>query len=198
MPKIDAATVAEHRAQVQQRLVDAAEEILRSGRPEGLTAAAVTSAAGIARNSIYRYVDSVDDLLGLVLERHMPAWNEAVAGALQGVDNPAQRIVVLVTANLEQASRSGHGWLMSLGRSGQPSVSTEKAMEAAHEFMRSTLTEAWLAVADDAVAARVGAGFTRGVMEAGFRQLDEGIPLHHVVAGATAAVRGLLGAASAG
>ena len=88
MPKIAAPTVAQHRAMVQRRLIDAAEEIMRSGEPQRLTAGAVTSAAGIARNSIYRYVDSVDDLRGLVLARHLPAWIDAVAAELEAVDDP--------------------------------------------------------------------------------------------------------------
>ena len=65
MPKISAPTVKEHRDQVRTRLIDAAENLLRDRGADGLTAGAVSSAAGIARNSIYRYVDSVDDLRGL-------------------------------------------------------------------------------------------------------------------------------------
>ena len=44
MPKIDAATVAEHRLQVQGRLVDAAETLLRADPTAALTAGAVSSA----------------------------------------------------------------------------------------------------------------------------------------------------------
>ena len=121
VPKIAAPTVAQHRAMVQRRLIDAAEEIMRSGEPEKLTAGAVTAAAGIARNSIYRYVDSVDDLRGLVLARHLPAWIDAVAAELEAVEAPTERIVVWVRANLQQAARTGHGWLMGLSRSITPS-----------------------------------------------------------------------------
>ena len=80
MPKIAAATVAEHRENVLAALVDASERILRAGDP--LTAGVVSSAAGIARNSIYRYVESVDDLRVLVLERYLPGWERAVTTAL--------------------------------------------------------------------------------------------------------------------
>ena len=55
----------EHRENVRTALVDAAESIVRTEGVDGLTAGAVTKAAGIACNSIYRYVDSVDDLRGL-------------------------------------------------------------------------------------------------------------------------------------
>ena len=72
MPKITAPTVQEHRARMNERLVDAAENILREGGVRALTAGAVAKEAGIARNSIYRYVDSVDDLRLRVLERNVP------------------------------------------------------------------------------------------------------------------------------
>lgn len=63
------------REKVLDSLIDSADRTLRSGRK--LTAAEVSSAAGIARNSIYRYVDSVDDLRGLVL---------ALSACLGGID----------------------------------------------------------------------------------------------------------------
>lgn len=184
LPKIDAPTVAEHRAAVKNRLVDAAEEILRSGEPGLLTAAMVTQAAGIARNSIYRYVDSVDDLHGLVLSRYLPAWLEAVGQELESVDDPAERITVWVRANLLQAAHSGHGWLMGLGTA-NPTGITKEVMDSAHTIMRDALAKAWLALISDPTRARVAAGLTRGLLEAGFKQLDAGIDVD-VVAGAGA------------
>ncbi|MDO5735060.1 MAG: TetR/AcrR family transcriptional regulator [Propionibacteriaceae bacterium] len=174
MPRISAPTVAEHRTRIQRQLVDAAEQILRSGEPDALTASAVTSAVGIARNSIYRYVESVDDLRGLVLARHLPAWLDAVESELATIEDPAERIAVWVRANVEQAARSGHGWLMGLGQTTVPSEATVKVMETAHAVMRDVLADAWMRLAEDRDAAMVAAGFTRGILESGFKQLDAG------------------------
>ncbi|MGV8846338.1 TetR/AcrR family transcriptional regulator [Tessaracoccus sp.] len=174
MPRISAPTVVEHRAMVQQQLVDAAEQILRSGQPDALTASAVTAAVGIARNSIYRYVESVDDLRGLVLARHLPAWLDAVEHELSSIEDPGDRIAVWVRANVEQAARSGHGWLMGLGQTTVPSEATMKVMETAHAIMRDVLADAWMRLVDDRETAMVAAGFTRGILEAGFKQLDAG------------------------
>lgn len=198
MPRIDAPTVAQHRAQVLERLVDAAEAILRGDSPERLTAAAVSSAAGIARNSIYRYVDSVDDLQGLVLARHLPAWTTKVDAELAGVTDPAERIVTWVAANLAQAANSGHGWLMGLGRSAPNSLTTSEAMEAAHSTMREVLAEAWSALLGDHNAVRVAAGLTRGLLDAGFRLLDQGVEPDLVIVTATDGVRGLVAALARG
>lgn len=191
MPRISAATVAEHRAIIQTKLVDAAEEILRSGEPEKLTATAVARAAGIARNSIYRYVDSVDDLRGMVLARSLPGWLEAVDAALVEVDDPVERIVVWTGANLRESARSGHGWLMLMGRT-ELSPASEAIMETAHKVMRDVLANAWAGLLEDPDSARIAAGLTRGVLEAGFRQLDDGAPVDAVVDVSTRAVRGLV------
>ena len=174
MPRISAPTVAEHRTMVQQQLVDAAEQILRSRERDALTASAVTHAVGIARNSIYRYVDSVDDLRGLVLARHLPSWLDAVENELATIEDPADRIAVWVRANVEQAARSGHGWLMSLGQTTAPSEATIKVMESAHAIMRDVLANAWGKLVDDRDTAMVGAGLIRGLLDACFKQLDAG------------------------
>jgi len=198
VPKIAAPTVAQHRAMVQRRLIDAAEEIMRSGEPQRLTAGAVTSAAGIARNSIYRYVDSVDDLRGLVLARHLPAWIDAVAAELGAVDDPAERIVVWVRANLQQAARTGHGWLMGLSRSIAPSPATAKVMDDSHAVMRDAIAQAWAALVKDPTQLRIAAGLTRGLLEAGFRQLDTGMPVDVVVDLGEKAARGLVAGITGG
>lgn len=193
MPKISASTVAEHRAQVQCRLVDAAEAILRSDNPEQLTAGSVTKAVGIARNSIYRYVASVDDLRGLVLARYLPTWLEAVSKAVANVPDPKERIVAWVRSNLEQAAASGHGWLMGMGRM-TPSTATQEMMDEAHAVMRVVLAEAWADLITDQQAAQVASALTRGVLEAGFKQLDEHVSAELVIASGERAAHGLVAA----
>lgn len=191
MPRISAATVAEHREIVQTKLVDAAEQILLAHEPERLTAAAVAQAAGIARNSIYRYVESVDDLRGMVLSRHLPSWLNAVDAALEGVEDPAERIVVWTAANLRESARSGHGWLITMTR-GEMSAATEEVMETAHTMMRDVLADAWMRLLGNPTGARIAGGLTRGVLEAGFRLLDSGLDVDDVVDVSTRAIRGLV------
>ncbi len=191
MPKIDAPTVAEHRAQVQARLVDAAEEILRSGQPDRLTAGAVSASAGIVRNSIYRYVDSVDDLRAMVVARYLPAWLAAVDEAMAQSEDPATRVVTWVRANLEQAAASGHGWLMEAVRA-VPHRSDE-SLDQAHTGMRDALTEAWLdLLGQDRDRSALAAAFTLGILEGGFRQLDAGQPVARVLEMGTLAAEGLV------
>ena len=187
MPRIAAPTVAEHHARMQAKLVDAAEALLRAGAP--LTARAVSEAAGIARNSIYRYVEAVTDLRGLVIARYLPAWVAAVEAELAKAPDPGSRVVAWVSANLAEAARSGQGWLMGfVGTSGD-----EAEVDDAHSWMRDALEDAWRSLlAGDAGRASIAAALTNGVLEAGFRQLDAGRPARMVIEVATAAAEGLV------
>ena len=216
MPRIAAATVAEHRALVQTRLVDAAEQILRTGDGSALTAGAVSSAAGIARNSIYRYVDSVDDLRFLVVARYLPAWLEAVDQAVAGADDPRSRLVAWVSANLQQAAETGHGWLMEAmravpGTPSSPGVNTTSpgvgttspgaatvppdggAIDNAHSAMSDVVVSNWLELLDrDERRSAVAGAMTLAIVETGFRQLDAGQPKDLVMDMGTRAVSGLV------
>ncbi|NHB85459.1 TetR/AcrR family transcriptional regulator [Tessaracoccus sp. HDW20] len=190
MPKISAATVAEHREQVRGALVDASEAILRAGDP--LTAGAVSSAAGIARNSIYRYVDRVDDLRGLVLERYLPAWDEAVSGALASVSDPGERIVVWVRVNLEQALSTGHSWLMDISRGSGTSTATTAVAEYAHRILRDPLGSAWLELEPDPTEARIQSALTLGLLEAAFQRLESDLPSDRLIDATVRAARALV------
>lgn len=190
MPKIQAATVAEHRAQVQVRLVDATEQLMRAGRP--LTAAAVASGAGIARNSIYRYVASVDELRDQVIDRYLPQWLDVVDAAMASAPTATDRISVWVHANLRQAADSGHGWLMAAARPAGVAAVSGGAVDRAHLDMRTAVAEAWLEVTGgDSERAAVATAMTVALLEAGFRQLGRLDP-ELVIDQATRAAAGLI------
>lgn len=189
MPKISAPTVKEHREAVQTKLVDAAEVILRNQGLGELTAGAVTAQAGIARNSIYRYVESVNDLRGLVLARYLPRWMAAVDAQVGQHTDPRARVLEWVRANLEQASVNGHGWLMAVARSTRIDHSLRADLDSAHEsadFLGQGLAELGL------VNMPIRAGLIRAIVDAGFRSLDEGESLEDVTHWAEVAVTAII------
>lgn len=189
MPKISAPTVKEHRQVVQNKLVDAAEGILRAQGPGALTAGAVTSQAGIARNSIYRYVDSVDDLRGLVLARYLPRWVRAVDERLAPLTQPRERVLEWVRANLEQASVNGHGWLMEVARASRLDQGLQMDLEHAHQS-QDFLAEGLAALG--LVNMPIRAEMIRAVVDAGFRSLDSGESLDDVSHWAIVAVEAII------
>ena len=103
-----------------------------------------------------------------------------------------------VRANLQQAARTGHGWLMGLSRSIAPSPATAKVMDDSHAVMRDAIAQAWAALVKDPTQLRIAAGLTRGLLEAGFRQLDTGMPVDVVVDLGEKAARGLVAGITGG
>jgi AcrR family transcriptional regulator len=144
----------------------------------------VTSAAGIARNSIYRYVDSVEDLRTMVVDRYLPAWLDALDIAMRTAASPADRVVAWVATNLDQAAQSGHGWLMEAARSRTSESTVDEVVDRAHRGARDSLADAWRDVLTSTVPegtaqsrgdrVAVAVALTVGIVDAGFRQIDLG------------------------
>ena len=79
MPKINASTVAEHRAHQREALIGAAIDILVNEGATAVTPAAVGARAGLARSSVYQYFDSSAALLATITEEAFRRSNEALA-----------------------------------------------------------------------------------------------------------------------
>ncbi|WP_433413044.1 TetR/AcrR family transcriptional regulator [Microtetraspora malaysiensis] len=189
MPRIDAGSLREHRAQRLEKLIDAAEAIMAEGGIEALTAGAVSARAGIARNSLYRYFDSIDDLVEIVVMREFPAWVEAVAQAVAAETNPHAKAVAYVRSNLEQAASGSHGWRTSLSR-GSLSSSARQRVREMHSCLTTTL---------DQIVAELGIGrpelttaVVQAVVDACTRRIDAGDPPADVISYACDAAERIL------
>ncbi len=189
MPKIAAeTTVREHRERMLATLVDAAERILVEGGE--LTASAVVAEAGLARNSLYRYVGHVDDLKVLVVARYLPAWSQAVDEAVRAHDDPRDRALAYVRQNLAEAAVAGHGRLMSLVATVDPASRVQLA--EAHVTMARTLGDQVRALGAEHPA--LVAAVVDGILATGFAALDRGEPLEVVEQVVTTAVAATLDA----
>ncbi|MCW5252023.1 MULTISPECIES: TetR/AcrR family transcriptional regulator [unclassified Streptomyces] len=189
MPRIEAGSVREHRAQRLAQLIDAAEAVLREDGAEGLTAGAVAARAGMARNSIYRYFDSIEDLLELVVTREFPAWIEAVERAAAAGTSPQERAAGYVRANLEQAARGTHGWRASLSRATLSPSARERVRElhtSLHEILARIVADLGRPQPELTVAV------LQAVVDACIRRIDQGDGLDAVSDFAAEAVHRLL------
>ncbi|WEV59149.1 TetR/AcrR family transcriptional regulator [Bifidobacterium sp. ESL0728] len=128
MPRINEANLEEHRRHTMNALLDSAEKIMREQGGEALTPANVSKGAGIARNSIYRYVRDMKDLRRQLMARHMPQWVEALEKGLGGVTDPAEIIVQWVKINLEQSILQGHDWMTQIPLSDAETYRDDKGL----------------------------------------------------------------------
>ncbi len=96
MPRISAATVAEHRAAQHAALLEAAGRLVRAGGGEPLTLARVAREAGMSRTSVYDYVPSVDELVAELALVELPAWTARLGRAVARARTPRTRLAAYV------------------------------------------------------------------------------------------------------
>lgn len=140
MPKIQAATVAEHRAAQRAALLDAARALLSAtGEPPGL--GDVARRAGLARSSVYSYFRSRDDLLDALIADTFPRWSSYVLARMSEPDTPGRRVLAYVDANLRLVARGDHALVRALAIA----VHTETVVESSqilHDELRAPLLAA--------------------------------------------------------
>ncbi len=115
MPQIDAPTVAEHRAQQREALLDAAEAILLEEGHGALSFRRARKRTGLARNSIYRYFGSRDDLIAALCERDMPRWLEELESAMAAAADADGRVAAFVSTQLQLVAHGSHRMAQLLG-----------------------------------------------------------------------------------
>jgi AcrR family transcriptional regulator len=191
VPKIDAATVAEHRAQQRAALLRAAEQILIEDGFEKLAFAAVAQRAGLARSSVYEYFTSRDDLVATLVEEVLPRWLTRLADQMARARTPKTRLVAYIRTQLEMVVDGSHQLAVVLGR----------APLSAEGRARIAAVHAQFAPNIDGVLAelgyrepRAGAAYVQAIVTEATRQLHAGADAPSTIRGAVAfAVGGVTG-----
>lgn len=189
MPKIEGASVREHRERRHDQIVAAAEGLLAEQGVEALTAGAVARRAGIARNSLYRYFGSMDDLVELVVTSEFPRWQAAVRSAVSAETDPRERAVAYVKSNIDQAARGSHGARSSLSRIAL-STGARSRIKVLHDELTQILTD----IVGDLEPERPGlvVAVLQSLVDACILRIDTGDDAADVLDYADAACRRLL------
>ncbi|MFE7424540.1 TetR/AcrR family transcriptional regulator [Streptomyces sp. NPDC057545] len=150
MPRIQAASVADHRAQQRAALLDAAYELLAEGDAAKVTFAAIARRTGLARNSVYKYFPNRHELLTEVVRQAAPRWTERIHAAVAAAgDAPERRIAAYVTAQLEMV-RDGEHRIARASADPQDSAALRAGADAAHHALLTPLLDALRDLGDDA------------------------------------------------
>ncbi|MEV7187393.1 TetR/AcrR family transcriptional regulator [Kitasatospora sp. NPDC093102] len=171
MPKISAATVAEHRAQQQAALIRAAVDVLVEQGAAAVTPASVGARAGLARSSVYQYFPSGAAILASVVESSFADANRAVDHALQGLDAPVERIVAYIETELRLAEQGAHRPASALMRADLPAECQDRVRELHHQHAAPLLA----AIADSgAQDPLLTAQLVGGLLQAAVSAVDGG------------------------
>lgn len=176
MPRISAATVAEHRAAQQRALLNAAHELLQETL-EAPTMAEVAARAGLSRPSVYQYFTSRQDLLQALVRDIFPRWTERVTGAMEDAPTDADRIMAYAMANVDLVAEGAHAVGSALSTLAPGTELDEQAARMHRQLQEpliETLTE--LEVEDPVSLAEM----INSVVHAGTRLLESGQTLEQV------------------
>ncbi|MEU9856585.1 helix-turn-helix domain-containing protein [Streptomyces sp. NPDC047974] len=200
MPKIHAATVADHRSQQRAALLDAAREVLAEGDASKVTFAEVARRTGLARNSVYKYFPDRHHLLTEVVREAAPRWTERIRAALAAAgDAPEARVAAHVTVQLEMV-RDGEHRVARATAGAEDAAALRAGADAAHRALLDPLVEALAELGDDAplMTARLLQGFVNAATTALEAGADYTAVTDRTVRLAVAALRGLAPLPSAG
>ena len=129
MPRIDAPTVAEHRAGRERALIAAARSLLKAAPDRIPTLAEVGELTGLSRSSVYQYYTSREDLLAAVVREAFPRWQERLDTAIAAAPDTRGRILAFVRANLELVADGEHALARTLAMVAPSDVLAERSRE---------------------------------------------------------------------
>lgn len=186
MPRIDAPTIAEHRAQRRRALLDAARALLVDHPHEAPSLAAVAARAGLPRSSVYEYFPSGRDLLLELVQEVLPNWSRRVNAAMDAAAGPGEKVLAYATANLHLVAAGEHALATALIRS-VPGDQVDASTQLMHDEMSRPLLAALnrLGVPDAGATARL----ISAIVYTGSRMIEDGADVDSV----GARVRELLG-----
>ena len=145
MPKIDARTVAEHRAAKEREILDAAIQLIDTGQADGVTIKTLAGAVGLSRSAFYKYFSSLDDIRWRIIEDSFAGWTSTVSDRVSAAATPHEAIRTYVVVTLSLADQGAHRIAMQADQL-RPSDERNDQLNTLHELLRAPLTEALAAI----------------------------------------------------
>lgn len=140
MPRINAATLAEHRRIQRKAVLDAARDLLaETGQAPSL--AEVGKRAGLARSSVYEYARSKEDLMAAVVADVFPDWARRIRSAIDAAGTPGEKVWAYVESNVAFFAGSEQAVARALGGVVDPAV-LRGPMQEFHAALQEPLREA--------------------------------------------------------
>lgn len=179
MPKINAASIVEHRENQRIRLLDVAREILVKDGPQAVTPGAVAKVAGISRPAVYQYFESGTAMIEHVV---LDDFDESIAAIESAVDTGSDartRAHAYVENVINQAAQGMHLTATALANFPMPE-SFKREINALH---RKQIEPFIGALRDLGVTNHVQMALLGGIVETGVKLAESGMPAETVIEG---------------
>lgn len=155
MPRIETATLADHRDWRRSQLIEAAAAIALESGGQAITVAAVASRAGLSRTSVYEYFASSADLAADLVIDELESFAQALADATSNELQPLDSIEKWIEASLQYIADGRHLLAKALNAISLPrnrSVEIGLAHRALLAPLRSKLIEIGITDTDFALS----------------------------------------------
>jgi AcrR family transcriptional regulator len=171
MPRIRAASVAEHRAMQRRALLDAARALLSEGGTEALTFPALAERTGLARSSVYEYFRSRAAVVEELCAVDFPVWAAEVEAAMQAAETPADKIEAYVRSQLTLVGDRRHRAVVAIS-AGELEAGAREKIRAAHGGLVAMVVAALSSLGHP--EPRLTAMLLQGVVDAAVRRIELG------------------------
>lgn len=192
MPRITAASVAEHRRQQREALLAAARDLMSSGGTKALTFPALAERTGLARSSVYEYFRSRGAVVEALCAADFPRWAAEVEEAVLAAATPRAQLEAYVRAQLALAGDARHQAVVAIAAAELDTAAREQ-IRAAHGSLVDLVVKvlAELGHPDP----RLSAVLLQGVVDAAVRRAALGVEERALIAenAVSLALRGAAG-----
>lgn len=171
MPRINAETLAEHRALQRRAILDAARELLADDAAASPSLAEVGRRAGLARTSLYQYFSSREDLLDAVIADVFPLWSRRIHTAMEAARTPGDKVLAYARSHLELVAEGENAVVRGLVTHARDRVAS--AGQEMHEQLAGPLLDALGGSAEMAE-------FVQSIVYTASRMVEEGRPVDEV------------------
>jgi AcrR family transcriptional regulator len=171
MPRIRAASVAEHRTMQRRALLDAARALLAEGGTEALTFPALAERTGLARSSVYEYFRSRAAVVEELCAVDFPVWAAEVEAAMRDAETPAEKIEAYVRTQLTLVGDGRHRAVVAIS-AGELDAGAREKIRAAHGGLIAMVVAALSGLGH--AEPRLTAMLLQGVVDAAVRRIELG------------------------
>ncbi|NUS11009.1 MAG: TetR/AcrR family transcriptional regulator [Streptomyces sp.] len=171
MPRIRAASVAEHRTMQRRALLDAARSLLSEGGTEALTFPALAERTGLARSSVYEYFRSRAAVVEELCAVDFPVWAAEVEAAMQAAESAEGRIEAYVRSQLALVGDRRHRAVVAIS-AGELDAGAREKIRAAHGGLVAMVVAALSDLGHE--EPRLTAMLLQGVVDAAVRRIELG------------------------
>jgi AcrR family transcriptional regulator len=171
MPRIRAASVAEHRTMQRRALLDAARALLSEGGTEALTFPALAERTGLARSSVYEYFRSRAAVVEELCAVDFPVWAAEIEAAMQASGTAEERIEAYVRSQLALVGDRRHRAVVAIS-AGELDAGAREKIRAAHGGLVAMVVAALSDLGH--AEPRLTAMLLQGIVDAAVRRIEFG------------------------